>query len=1307
MKSIEDKAKPSCIVTQHTKFTDQNIKDATHFTADNFIVDKVDKVPTCAVSIKMVNCSLCSCKGLDFHQSLTHLDLSSNYLEQVSGLENISGLEYVDFSNNFITDISVLAGKYTLKVLKIANNMIFNLDIVSSLPLLQELDYANNHVYSQKPAIIHPNFKPYWVSQQRDVSLQQCMDILNLTKEQAILVFKEAENNKIWEYIVQMVLKFRDQIQKYDEEVSLSINDNQQITSLIFIQYLNVTCLKLNRCYNVNFSEVSHKLKHLFVSNSKVQSLQGIQNFTQLETLGLRNNGLCSLPDELSLISQLTNLRSLNIAQNGLEDLSWLKLNQLESLNVSENSVKDESALAEFKDLKNLDISFNLVESVDALRNLVQIEQLNISHNKINNINCLNQLQKLAYFNITCNRIISVEVCLVMKLLVDLRTDQNAICDIDKLTKHQNTTVFWVTSQDEPTDAEIKQYFSCDESEVQRKKKILVNQKQQSIYYSSMILRYKTSVFNDSLEISNDNELQSIYFSDLLKATNALKVSSCPNVSFDPHSALVQHLIVQNCKLDNILNLEQMTQLVSLDLSGNELRYVLELGELVNLKTLILKDNKIARIENWIQNLTAIQHIDMQNNKLILVKQLLELPLLKTVLLQGNMIRDIEFLKRHRKYNITWIQPQNIPTTKDYEYHIGDNRDDQMVLELIQQIDLERYSLQKADMYQDSIQEEELTLNNDPSLYDLGFLDPQNEFLQKNTKILTIKFCSEVQTLNTPNILIKLTINNCELVTVKGLEKVINLTHLDLSSNQLTEISVLQTLFSLEQLVLNNNKIIRIDCLGKLVNLKNFEMKNNKLFNANVSKFWKNITKLFVNDNFINDFTELFNHDNYNPLWISPQKIPGIEDVKKYLQVEATQDQIDAELAKFNNNKQCTDKKHSDQELMQKLKNQINDNQLEIIDNEFVQDLNFANHFKLNKLVLNNCINVKFDYVCNVKTLHIINCSLACIDFGIQKMLQLQELNLGKNNLEDVSVLGSLLNLQTLVLNDNLLRDLSCLKPLVKLVHLDVRRNKLLEVDFVLELKELKYLLLEGNMIYHCESLQKHLNYNNWIEKQNPATEDDIIIRFGKDNVLNELSTLQKQKDVYNKKMIAKYKNRVRTHQITVENVSQNHIDQIDQNLKNCNREKKGTNYLLYCTQEYIQTILNQIKAIDPNLKTTQKPFRFLMISEDNELEELGFTNEFNLQKLCVQDSKNVKFTEIVDVKIFFAITGEIDNLEGLQNWTKLQELYLYKNNLKNIQQLQNLTNLTELDIRVNFIKDFTHISNHPNFAKYLIDRQK
>ncbi|CAL6063216.1 Conserved_hypothetical protein [Hexamita inflata] len=657
-----------CMITTNTKFTDKGSVDAYVFEADDVTIEQVDKVPMCAVSIKMVNCSLCSCKSLDFHQTLTHLDLSSNYLEHVSGLENISGLEYADLSNNFITDISVLAGKNKLNVLKISNNMLFSLEIVSSLPSLLELDYTNNHVQSLKPVITHSNFKPSWVSLQKSVSLEQCMQILGLTEEEATLVFNEAKNNKIWEYIVKMLLKLRDQIKIYDEQVSLSINDNQQLTSLIFIQYFNITCLKLNRCHNVNFTEGSLKLKHLFLSNSKLLSLQGIQNFKQLETLVLRNNGLNRLPDELSLISELTNLRSINIAQNGLEDLSCLKLNQLESLNVSENRVKDISALAEFKNMKNLDISFNLVESVETLRDLVQIEQLNISHNKITNINCLNQLEKLLYFNITCNRIISVDICLVMKLLVDLRTDQNVICDIDKLTKHQNNTASWVTSQDDPTDTEIKQYFNCDEVEVQRKKIILVNQKQQSIYNLQVSLRYKSNLIEKYQNQFKTHKITVQNVSETIQDQIWRKVRDCDsdwkgnNYLLRCTQENIQTVLNQIKAIDPNLKTthEPFRSLtISEDNELEELGFVKEfnllklcvqtncknvkLTEKVNVKIFSIVFCELENLEG-IQNWTELRELYLYTNNLKNIEQLKNLNNLTVLNLGSNLIQNLETL---------------------------------------------------------------------------------------------------------------------------------------------------------------------------------------------------------------------------------------------------------------------------------------------------------------------------------------------------------------------------------------------------------------------------------------------------------------------------------------------------------------------------------------------------------------------------------------------------------------------------------------------------------------------------------------
>ncbi|CAL6075539.1 Conserved_hypothetical protein [Hexamita inflata] len=1302
-KNIENSIRSNCNITKNTKYTNQDTKDATIFEADNVTIEQVDKIPTCAVLIKMVSCSLCSCKGLDFHQSITHLDLSRNYLEELSGIENISGLEYANFSCNFITDISVLARKNKLKSLNISNNMIFKLETVSSLPSLQDFEYANNYILNHKPVITHTNFRPCWGSQQKVISLEQCMEILDLTEEEATLLLSEAENNQKWEYILQMIIKYREHIKIDNDGVILSINNDKLLVSQIFINYLKVSKLQVNKCNNINLKEGHQNLRHLFVSNSKIQSLQGIQNF-KLKTLVLRNNGLNRLPNELSLISELTNLRSLNIAQNGLEDLSWLKLNQLESLDVSENRVKDVSALAEFKDLKNLDISFNLVENVEALRDLVQIEQLNISHNKVNNINCLNKLGNLAYFNITCNSIIYVAVCLSMKQLIDLRTDQNIICDIDKLTQHLNNSASWVTIQNNPTDIDIKRYFDCNDDEIQIKRNQLLNLKQQTIYYPMMILRYKSKVVNDSLEISNDNDLKSISFSDLLKIINTLKISTCPNIKFDPHASLVQSLIVHNCQLNNIVNLEQMTQLVSLDLSNNNLRFIAEIGELAGLKKLVLANNFIANLENLevnLENLKSLEYLDFQYNKLLSIKIILSLPKLVIAMLEGNMIQDIEYIRRHQNYTQQWDTPQKIPIAEDYQYYLGSNSNTIQVEDKMKQVYLEKYRLEMSNKYNQLINKDgDLTIHNDQLIQDLGFLDKRNKFIQKDVNYLIIQSCFNVEISNLPRNLLILAVSNCNLFKLNGLDMIKNLVKVNLSSNKLQQVCELQNLVYIQELNLNDNLIGNINCLHKLINIQTFEIKNNKLFDVNVVQFWDDISKLVINNNFINEFITLFNHNNYSPDWISSQLHPQTSDINSYLGKDATLEEIDTILAKYNFSQQIKNKKKVDQYLIQKYKNQIqkSQNKINITNDNEITDLNIFNQYiklyNCQDLILINCKNIKFDFICRVTTLHLTNSGLSKID-GIQKMLQLNELNLDQNNLENVSVLSSLIKLYKLTISNNKIFDLSCLQTLRNLEYLDISQNMLLEVNFVIQLKQLYTLLAHGNMIYHLEIVKQHKNYNNWVVQQNLCTHKDIIKRFGKDQIQAEIQKQQAFKNTaYDINMIQQYENNVKQHQITIYKVSQNVTDELYFQLSSLNNNNENyceiykNNFIIQCTNQNLDMIQNIIDKSNKKLQVSSAPHLFLNISTDDELIGLGFTNQFNLQTLFIIYSVNVQFTEKVDVKILKVIDCELKNINGLQNWDQLLELDLSRNQLTqyDIQILGNMSNLTNLTLSQNYI---------------------
>ncbi|CAL6050269.1 Conserved_hypothetical protein [Hexamita inflata] len=1253
MQDNADLKQKRCLVTEQTRFTDDAVRNSTHFEGENIVLTQVDKVPTQAVSLIFSNCSLYSCKGLNFHVLVTHLDLSSNFLDSLPGLSGLN-LEYVDLSGNLLADVSTLSTCNQIQVLKLSNNQILRLDLVQNLPKLTELEFENNQVQFLKPVITHQNFNVKWLSTQKLVLIQQLKELLNVSQEEAMQFQSECEP---WKYIASMLIRYRDKA----INGSLTVNDDQQLTSIGFVDYLNIKKLILNKCHKINFTETPVKLRHLQVCVTKVQSLQGIERFQQLETLVLRNNSLHRLEKEISLFITLSNLKSLNLAQNQLKVVcSFDKLIQLENLDLSENKLQRTNLLAGLQ-LKNLDVSFNQLENVDELKDCQSLEQLNIANNKIKSINILNSLTKLVYFNISNNRILSVKVCLQMKSLVDIRTNKNVIQDLDELTQHENSSARWMSEQDDLADEEIKELFNCDEEDLQKKKLELLNQQQQSNYSPKMVVKYGIHVINESLQIKKDDQIISVAFTDLLKVNNTLSIVECKNISFEPHPKLVQHLRVTDCQLMNMLHLEQITQLVSLDLSCNQLGYASEIGELVLLKRLILRDNKIAQID-WVSELKVLENIDMENNKLITVKKLLDLLQLKTVQLNGNMALDVDQLKRHKNYMNTWRLVQAPVNRSDFEYYLGDNKNDKMVLDLMNQLQLEKYSLENAAKYEDLINNLELVIHGDDYLHDLGFIDPTKNFIKKNSSVLAISYCKNVNTLNTPQNLTKLSINNSGLAKINGIELTQHLVSLNLSQNNLTSVQQLENLIHIEELFLSDNQITKLDCLQKLENLKTIEVKNNKLLELNVARFWTDIVKLFVDNNIINDFIALFNHMSYNPMWISRQNKATIVDIKNYIGQEATQLQIDAELAKYNN--RSAQKRKVDQEYILAYKKKIRNKCLDISDNPEITTINFVNHFRLTQLTLNNCKNVRFDYVCNVTTLHVTNSGLTKLD-GIQQMEQLTELNLSDNKLTDASLLANL----------------------VKLGNLDVSNNRLLEVDFIVQLDKLRILSLKDNLIYHWNVVKQHKNYDDWIVSQNKPTENDILNRFGAEMFQEEILILQKYINaITEQKFQVKYEKAIEAKTwITVFNVSENESKSIEL-IKNYECEQFGRNWRISCDSKDRKTVLNKIKNINATFKVEVEEFRLLVIQ--NELENLSFVNKFDIQKLVVNDCNNVKFHGVANVKALRVNGCELKSIDGIQNWNQLLELNLCGNKLESVAQLENLNQLKVLSLYQNRIEN-------------------
>ena len=105
-------------------------------------------------------------------------------------------------------------------------------------------------------------------------------------------------------------------------------------------------------------------------------------------------------------MANLTNLGHLNLAGNGLSDISTLSnLINLEWLFLADNTITDISALSDLINLTGLDISNATITDISALANLINLTNLGLNDNCVSDLSALSNLTNLTYLNLSGNRI--------------------------------------------------------------------------------------------------------------------------------------------------------------------------------------------------------------------------------------------------------------------------------------------------------------------------------------------------------------------------------------------------------------------------------------------------------------------------------------------------------------------------------------------------------------------------------------------------------------------------------------------------------------------------------------------------------------------------------------------------------------------------------------------------------------------------------------------------------------------------------------------------------------------------------------
>ena len=164
------------------------------------------------------------------------------------------------------------------------------------------------------------------------------------------------------------------------EELDYLICLDENITDLSSIQDLrNLERLFLqgNDIRSVKELSAFYKLKELSLANNKnLQSLEGIENLTQLEKLYVNKGAL----DSLKGLERAQNLRILQLMSNQITDISPLtNLENLEQVILSYNNISDLSALANKPRLKELQIYNNHITDITPLNNNQAMQIVGVS----------------------------------------------------------------------------------------------------------------------------------------------------------------------------------------------------------------------------------------------------------------------------------------------------------------------------------------------------------------------------------------------------------------------------------------------------------------------------------------------------------------------------------------------------------------------------------------------------------------------------------------------------------------------------------------------------------------------------------------------------------------------------------------------------------------------------------------------------------------------------------------------------------------------------------------------------------------
>ncbi|CAL6110957.1 leucine-rich_repeat domain-containing protein [Hexamita inflata] len=947
------------------------------------------------------------CYNLSFERvptKIKKLAVNMCYIENINRLEQMKSVVELSLRGNRISEIGVLSGMNQLQKLDMAQNNLKSIRGIEQLINLIEIDLSENTITDINCLKFMKQLKSVNLSKNKITLAEDLESLTNL------LTLKLSNNN---------------------------LNRINFVKPMKNLLHLDVS---FNQIKDIDVIKDLVKLVDLRLDGNKIESfgaLESLPNFkwswyvseqnapesdnTRIIIKKCLNKPLATISDnqQIKQFGFVDFCKTQHVSITNCANISFEKCPRIPiKLKINKCGLQAITGIFEMQQIVELDLGFNNIRHIDELEALINIQELNLQNNDIYRINSLGSLNQLKYVNLTNNKVIFSQPLNQMK--DQLLIDNNLISD--------NVTL---KNQNKPQLVDYQNFLGPNSTEDQAKELSRIVPSDQK-YDQRMKQKYIQSVVNNALQIQNDQTLTYFGFTNEMNI-NTLNIQNCQNVKL-PFQTILKFLKTENGALINypevVLN-KIPSQITSFTINSCKLTNIV-----------------------GIENMKQLQYLNLKDNQIVSIEQLQKLSNLKQVLVDNNFIQDLEYLT-----NQDWISLQKAPRDSDLTAYLTDTnsiltleafkaqiapkkaKSDQLIAPLLYDSDMQ-------SKYQPQVNYNKLEIFSDTSIKDIKFMD------QISFQCLILNKCTNFSFRRAPTQLLYLTLNDCNISDLEGLQQFKQLKKFEsINNKQLTSIKQVYSLTNLLSLTINNTKINNLFGIEQLSKLQYIDLRDNCIVSIEPVKSLQYLKQVLIDNNFIQDLEHLTTTKNYNPEWIYYQNAITDSELARYLTDTQSKMSLLELKTSFEGKKMRTDELIRDhpaaydakmkakylpvvQENAKKYPIETHPNGpngygpcLRIDNDSEIRDLHFVSELGVADLYLTNCQNAHplraptnlrrlVHYPSGMKTAK-----------GVERLLGLESLSIENAQIVELNIRG-LEKLRSIWVDNNKIRDMSAAKYL-------------------------------------------------------------------------------------------------------------------------------------------------------------------------------------------------------------------------------------------------------------------------------------